>query len=235
MSDPTRPPAPPAPARELIVALAGLTIVSGVVDAVSYLGLGHVFTANMTGNVVLVGFAAAGAPGFSIAASLTALGSFVLGAVGGGRIIQRLTPHRTLLVVVMSLEAAFTAVAAIIAASVAAIGTGWPRYVLIALLAFTMGIRNAAVRHLGVRDMTTTVVTTTLTGLASDSTLGGGRNPNAVRRVTSVLCMFVGALVGATLLLHGSPGWALALAAALVVGTLGFFARQAPVELGLAT
>ena len=77
------------PVPQLIVSLAALTVVSGVVDAVSYLGLGHVFTANMTGNVVLVGFAAAGAPGFSVAASLTALGVFVIGAAGGGRIIER--------------------------------------------------------------------------------------------------------------------------------------------------
>jgi uncharacterized membrane protein YoaK (UPF0700 family) len=122
----------------------------------------------------------------------------------------------------------------VIAAAVTTIGSGWPRFVLIAVLAFTMGIRNAAVRHLGVRDMTTTVVTTTLTGLAADSTLGGGNNPNPVNRLTSVVGMFVGALVGATLLLHASAGWALGLAAALVAGTLAFFARQAPLELDLA-
>jgi uncharacterized membrane protein YoaK (UPF0700 family) len=219
----------------LILSLGALTVVSGIVDAVSYLGLGHVFTANMTGNVVLVGFAAAGAPGFSVVASLTALASFALGAACGGRIIQRLSDQRRLLLAAMSIEAALTITAAVIAGSVSAIGTGWPRYVLIAVLAFTMGVRNAAVRNLGVRDMTTTVVTTTLTGLAADSTLGGGHNPNSVNRLISVTAMFVGALVGAALLLHGSPGWALALAAAIVGLTLVFFARQAPQQLGLAT
>ena len=69
MSEPDRPP------PSLVVTLAALTVVSGFVDAVSFLGLGHVFTANMTGNVVLIGFAAAGAPGFSVAASLCALGA----------------------------------------------------------------------------------------------------------------------------------------------------------------
>jgi len=58
------------PSQPLVVSLAALTVVSGIVDAVSYLGLGHVFTANMTGNVVLVGFGIAGAPGFSVTASL---------------------------------------------------------------------------------------------------------------------------------------------------------------------
>src|SRR5580704_12648879 len=56
---------PQGPSHPLVLSLATLTVVSGVVDAVSYFGLGHVFTANMTGNVVLIGFALAGAPGFS--------------------------------------------------------------------------------------------------------------------------------------------------------------------------
>ena len=53
--------------------LVAMTVVTGLVDAFSYLLLGHVFVANMTGNVVFLGFAVAGAPGFSIAASLVAL------------------------------------------------------------------------------------------------------------------------------------------------------------------
>ena len=62
-----------------------LTLVTGLVDAFSYLLLGHVFVANMTGNVVFLGFAIAGAPGFSIPASLVALGSFVCGALDRGQ------------------------------------------------------------------------------------------------------------------------------------------------------
>jgi uncharacterized membrane protein YoaK (UPF0700 family) len=58
-----------------------LTAISGLVDAVSYLGLGHVFTANMTGNVVVLGFAFARAPGFTIPATLTSLLAFLAGAV----------------------------------------------------------------------------------------------------------------------------------------------------------
>ena len=65
--------------------LLGLTLVTGLVDAFSYLLLGHVFVANMTGNVVFLGFAIAGATGFSIPASLVALGSFVCGALIGGK------------------------------------------------------------------------------------------------------------------------------------------------------
>jgi len=222
------------PSQPLVVSLAALTVVSGIVDAVSYLGLGHVFTANMTGNVVLVGFGIAGAPGFSVTASLCALGCFVGGAIAGGRIAQRVPRHRSLMLAVMTVEASLTATAAVLAATQAVIGSGWPRYTLIALLAFGMGTRNSAVRWLGVRDMTTTVLTTTLTGFASESTLAGGRNPNAALRATSVLCMFGGALVGALLVQHLQPAWALGIAAALVVTTGVYFFREVPLELGTA-
>src|SRR2546422_11470130 len=69
--------------------LLALTLVTGLVDATSYLKLGHVFVANMTGNVVFLGFGIAGAGGISIWASLTALGSFLVGGVAGGRLGAR--------------------------------------------------------------------------------------------------------------------------------------------------
>src|SRR5437899_13104886 len=69
--------------------LLGLTVVTGLVDAFSYLVLGHVFVANMTGNVVFLGFALAGAAGFSVSASLSAIGAFCLGAFVGGRSEER--------------------------------------------------------------------------------------------------------------------------------------------------
>ena len=228
MSEPDRPPQP------LIMTLAALTVVSGFLDAVSFLGLGHVFIANMTGNVVLIGFAAAGAPGFSFMASLCALGFFLGGAVMGGRIAQRVRPHRTLMLLVMTMEAAFTTAAAVIAGTVPAIDAGWPRFTVIALLAFVVGLRNAAVRRLRVPDMTTTVLTTTLTGLASDSSLAGGTNPNASNRITSVVSQFGGALVGALLVLHVGAAWSLGVAAAIVVCATAFFYREAPVGLGVA-
>ena len=72
--------APPPGARHgpLPPLLLGLTLVTGLVDAFSYLVLGHVFVANMTGNVVFLGFALVGAPGFSIGASAVALVGYSL-------------------------------------------------------------------------------------------------------------------------------------------------------------
>ena len=136
----------------------------------------------MTGNVLLIGFAAAGAAGFSMAASLCALGAFLVGAVVGGRLARHVRPVRNLLLVAMVIEAACTTSAAVIAGTVPAIGSGWPRYVVLALLAGAVGLRNAAVRRLGVPDMSTTVLTSTLTGMASRSRLAGGTNPHAAAR-----------------------------------------------------
>jgi len=219
---------PPPP---LVVTLAALTVVSGFVDAVSFLGLGHVFTANMTGNVVLIGFAAAGAPGFSMAASLSALGAFLAGAVAGGRLAQRVRPVRNLLLVAMVIEAACTAAAAVVAGTVPAVGSGWPRFTIIGLLAVGMGLRNAAVRRVGVPDMSTTVLTTTLTGLASQSLLAGGTNPHARLGTTTVLSMFGGALVGAVLVLHAGAAWSLGVAAGIVAAASVFLYREVPLEL----
>lgn len=191
-----------------------LTLLSGLIDGVCYIGLGHVFTANMTGNVVVLGFAAAGAPGFSAPACLTSLGLFLAGAVAGGRLSLRIKQHSRLLTAAMLLEASFVAIAALVAYLAPAVSHGWGRYAVIAIVAFAMGIRNSVIRRLAVPDMTTTVLTMTLTGLAADSALAGGDNPKMARRTAAVLAMLVGALVGATLYLHRGPGLPLAISAA---------------------
>src|SRR6266545_4621284 len=152
---------PPAddPHGPLPPLLLALTIVTGLVDAFSYLVLGHVFVANMTGNVVFLGFALAGATGFSIPASLAALGAFSLGALIGGRLIARLGTHRgRLLAVASAVEALLLAAAVAVAATAGSPGSGAARYVLIVLLGLATGTQNAAVRRLAVPDLTTTVL-----------------------------------------------------------------------------
>ncbi|WP_405917255.1 YoaK family protein [Streptomyces sp. NBC_00728] len=203
----------------LTPALLSLTVVSGLIDAVSYLGLGHVFTANMTGNVVVLGFAAAGAPGFSVPHTLTSLCCFLAGAVTGGRIAVRFGDgsRRNWARGTFAAEAVLTAACAAVA--FAAPGATATAYTLIAVTAFAMGLRNATVRRLGVADLTTTVLTMTLTGLAADSRLGGGAGHNSPRRTGSVLAMLAGALLGAWLVLHHGLAIPL-LIAALVPATL---------------
>jgi len=191
--------------------MLALTAVTGVVDAVSFLGLGHIFTANMTGNVVFMAFAAAGAPGLSLARSGLALLAFLVGAAVGGKLAfaAAAKPGSHWPASPFALEAAF-----LFAAAVAAIGMGQPENPLFiaAVIVFTgvaMGIRNATARKLAVPDMTTTVLTLTVTGLAADSSLAGGANPRWRWRAASALVMFAGAAIG-TLLLRSSIFVALA-------------------------
>ena len=182
-------------------ALLVLTAATGLIDAVSYLALGHVFTANMTGNVVFLGFAVAGASGLSIPRSAVSLGAFLAGAVAGGRLAARLGsgPQHRWVATAFGAEA----VLLLCAALAAAVGRGSALYALygvIVLTALAMGVRNATVRKIALPDLTTTVLTLTLTGLAADSALAGGANPRAWRRGASVLSMFSGAAAGALLL-----------------------------------
>jgi len=207
----------------LLRALTVLTLVSGLVDAVCYLGLGRVFTANMTGNVVVLGFAAAGAPGFSVSASLTSLGVFLVGAAFGGRISKRIASRSRLLLTTMLAEFVLIGAAAAVVILASTVATGWGRYTAIAILAFAMGVRNAVIRHLAVRDMTTTVLTQTLTGLAADSSLANGDNPRAGRRGAAVVAMLIGAIIGAALYLHRGAGLPLLVAAAASAGTAIIF------------
>ena len=186
--------------------LLGLTMVTGLVDSFSYLVLGHVFVANMTGNVVFLAFALAGAAGFSLLASVAAIGAFVLGAFVGGRVAGRVGHHRGhLLVAVTTFQVALVAVAAVIVASVHTPGSGAARYSLIVVLSLSMGAQNAAARRLAVPDLTTTVLTLTITGIAADSRLAGGDGSKAGRRLMSALSMFIGTLIGTFLVLKVSP------------------------------
>jgi uncharacterized membrane protein YoaK (UPF0700 family) len=183
--------------------LLAMTLVTGLVDAFSYLLLGHVFVANMTGNVVLLGFALAGAPGFSIPASAAAIASFGLGALVGGHTATRLSQHRgRLLGTTASMQTAFFVASVVLAASSGNPVTAAYRYPLIVVLAVSMGIQNAAARKLAVPDLTTTVLTMTITGVAADSTVAGGKGARAGRRLTAVAAMLAGALLGAALVIH---------------------------------
>ena len=216
---------------QAVATLLALTLVSGMLDAVSYLGLGHVFTANMTGNVVVLGLAAAGAPGFSVTATLTSLGAFAAGAVITGRVAGRISSPGRLLVAMLVVETVLVGAAALIALLTGSTASGWPHYTVIAVLALAMGMRNGAVRRLGVRDLTTTTLTQTLTALATDSSLAGGDNPRAGRRAGAVLTMLAGATVGAVMLLHVNVALPLLVAAVLSAGTAAAFgASGAPVR-----
>jgi uncharacterized membrane protein YoaK (UPF0700 family) len=200
-------PAPVPRVEPLLLALSLLTLVTGLVDAACYLGLGRVFTANMTGNVVLLAFGATGAQGLPVLAPTVSLVVFLVGATAGGRLASRLAgpagtqvpapARRRWLTIALLAE---LLLAAVVAVGLPVGGGGARRYVVIGLLAAGLGLQNATVRRLAVPDVTTTVLTLTLTGLAADSWLAGGHSPRAGRRVAAVGLMAAGALVGALLL-----------------------------------
>ncbi|HVI04841.1 MAG TPA: YoaK family protein [Sphingomicrobium sp.] len=185
--------------------LLAMTAVSGVVDAVSFIALGHVFTANMTGNIVFLGFAIGGVAGLSIWRSLLALAFFMSGAVLGGCMTRTMKPQDPGSTPVHAL-----AVETILlwVASAVSIGFRAPYEdnklklaLVIALTAVVMGLRNAVVRKL-VPDLTTTVLTLTIAGFAADSSLAGGDNPRWGRRAAAVLAMLAGAIAGTSMLAY---------------------------------
>jgi uncharacterized membrane protein YoaK (UPF0700 family) len=206
-------------------ALLGMTAVTGLVDAVSFLSLGHVFTANMTGNIVLFAFASTGVPQVSLGRSITALLGFLAGAAAGGRIMADASAVVQLRAAssVFALEIVF-----LVGATLAALGysvVSSPHslrlYAMIAFTAIAMGMRNAAVRKLAVPDLTTTVLTLTITGLAADSSLARGTNPRLQRRIAAVVAMFSGAALGSIILRHSVF---MALAFSVVLSSLCSFA-----------
>ena len=183
--------------------LVALTVVTGLVDSFSYLVLGHVFVANMTGNVVFFAFALAGVGGFSAPASVAAIGCFAAGALLTGRLGRSLAGRRELLLgVTAGIEAVIVAETVTMAALTARPIPAGLRYALIVSLSLAMGAQNATARKLAVPDLTTTVLTLTITGIAADSPLAGATGAHAARRLISVAAMFAGALAGALLVLR---------------------------------
>ena len=211
-------------ALDLRAVLVLLTCATGLIDAASYLGMGHVLVANMTGNVVFLGFALAGTAGFSLAAFAVALGSFLVGAGLGGRLGIALSGRRRCWLITAAVAQTALAGAATITAAGAGLGAGGvARLVVIALLAVGMGVQTATVRRLAVPDLTTTVLTMTLTGLAADSSAAGGNNPRLTRRITAVAATLIGAVIGAVLVLHAGVVATLAvLTAVYAMAGVGF-------------
>jgi uncharacterized membrane protein YoaK (UPF0700 family) len=217
----TRPPSP-SPLPGLLLFLSATT---GLVDAASVLGLGKVFTANMTGNIVFLGFAAAGTPGFAVLPFLVALLAFMLGAVIAGRIavahVER--PLRLWLVRAAAIEAVLLWIAAGVSLrlDVPSQTPAAAAFAVIALTAIAMGFRNATIRQLKVPDLTTTVLTMTITGIAADSKLAGGSGANLGRRLAAIAAILAGAAIGAVLVMASGLAAPLALAGAMVLfGTL---------------
>jgi uncharacterized membrane protein YoaK (UPF0700 family) len=201
--------------------LIGLTVVSGMVDAFSFILLGHIFVANVTGDVLFVAFGLAGVQGFSVAAALTTLGVFFLGAFLGGRLFAHFGVHRGhLLTVSCLIEAVLFGVATVSASTIDGSATGGVKYSLIVALGLAMGLQNAVALKLAIPGMTTSVVTMAITGISAESQIAGGSGSNTGARITTTLALFLGALVGALLVLQ-VDAWSDLLLGALVLTVVG--------------
>lgn len=202
-------------------------MVAGLVDAVSILRLGRVFVANMTGNVVFIGFGLAGAPGFSLGGALVAVAGFVVGAAATAWLPAGWTSQRgRVLQTGVTIKVAL-AVPVVVVASVDHVRPGGTAaYVLTVLLAASMGVQNAIVRRLGLPELTTTVLTRTMTGLFADLRSHGWRATLLGYPALSVVFLFGGAVLGAVLVLDVSTASALGLALAILtmIGTVAHLA-----------
>jgi len=220
--------------RWTVCLLLACTFATGVVDAVGYLGLDRVFVGNMTGNVAILGMALAGGGELPVAGPAVALVSFLVGAAGAGRVLR----HRRAGwsgrggLLLLGSGAVFLGVTLVLARQdVERVGPGTtatgPQWLVLVTgaLAIAMGVQAATARRIAVPDLTTVVVTSTLTGLAADSRLAGGSGPAWRSRAGAVLVLVAGAAAGAALLrVHLAAGTGLA---GLVLLGVAFAGRRA--------
>jgi uncharacterized membrane protein YoaK (UPF0700 family) len=222
--------------RDLL--LVALTVSTGAVDALSWLGLGKVFSAFMTGNLVFLGFRAGGAAGPTVPRVFAAVAAFAVGAALAARLVRRtkddgsVWPRR----VTVALAAALLAQAAFLAlwAAVGGHPSSGAGDVLIAMSALAMGMQTAAIFSLGVRAVFTTAATATWAVLMGDLS-GWSQSSGERRRLAAVIVgLFVGALAGGALIVHArswAPVFPLAVIALVVtVAARAFQSRQLPVR-----
>jgi uncharacterized membrane protein YoaK (UPF0700 family) len=201
------------------VPLLVLTAATGAVDGVSYLALDKVFTGNMTGNVLFLAFRVAGQQGLPIINNLVALLTFMLGAVLGARLTRGPGDGAKLPRSSMRVLIAGTLVTLLLSGLWFVVGTpgDTAKIYVTGLLALVLGAQAAAVKHVGIRDLSTVVVTMTMVNLSTDSRAAGGQGAAWLRRLGAIVTMGVGALLSGVLVLHVKHGGAFAL---LLAGAL---------------
>ncbi|MDJ0335836.1 YoaK family protein [Salinibacterium sp. G-O1] len=218
------------PAGLHLALMLALTFSTGVIDAVGYLGLDRVFTGNMTGNVVILGMALTGANDLPIVGPIIALVLFMTGAAVSGRTLRHESAgwhnRSTALFSVVGLVLVAAAVPMLIDSDPAE-----PiKLSVTGALGLAMGLQAGAARHIGVKDVTTVVVTSTIVGLAYDSVFAGRSKGHPwPRRVLAIALIGVGAAVGALLLqVSISAGILVAAGITLLVALVGHLGRPAP-------
>ena len=181
--------------------MMALTMVTGMLDAVGYLGLDRIFTGNMTGNIVILGLGVAGEDGLPIVGPLVALFAFVLGAALAGLTLRSAAPGWNIRVTAIFAAGTSTlVVAGVVLLVVDVQGTSPLGIAIASIIAVDMGAQALAARFLAVKDMTTVVVTSTITSLAGESFVAPGPGRLFNRRLWAIVVLFVGAVIGALLM-----------------------------------
>jgi uncharacterized membrane protein YoaK (UPF0700 family) len=190
----------PVSERFTVAALLLLTFATGLADSLSILVLGHVFVANMTGNVVFLGFWLAPRTSIDLTAVSVALPIFVATTIVSGRLSRHFGERaREWITTVLATEIVLLGTLAVLG------GTGVLHYhdntklIIIALLGVTFGLQHSSARQFGIPELSTTVLTSTIVSLGLDSRLAGGTGERQKLRLSVVLTMCAGAFTGATL------------------------------------
>ena len=215
------------PDRLHLALMLALTFSTGVIDAVGYLGLDRVFTGNMTGNVVILGMALTGADGLPIVGPIIALVLFMAGAAVSGRTLRKAAAGWTSRTTVLFALVGVVLLAAAVPMLVLSDPIEPVKLAVTGALGLAMGVQAGAARQIGVKDVTTVVVTSTIVGLAFDSVFGGATKGHPwPRRVLAIVLIGAGAGVGALLLnVHIGLGMATAAAITLVAALVGHIGR----------
>lgn len=202
-------------------ALSLLTITTGLIDAATVLGF-TVFAANMTGNIVFLGFSLGGSPEYALVPSVAALVGFVLGAWGAGFIVPaKLAPRPAS--TALGVQAVLIGVAAVVAMFSDAPGSTWQDWLILLILGAAMGLQNVISLASPVADMKTTVLTLTIAGIASE--LARGTQQRWGLRLVSIVLLLNGALGGTLIFLQLGMGWTL-LAASVITAMAAVIFRS---------
>jgi uncharacterized membrane protein YoaK (UPF0700 family) len=186
--------------RATVAALLLLTFATGLADAISILVLGHVFVANMTGNVIFLGFWLAPKTSIDLTAVAVALPAFFCTTIVSGRLARHFGERtRAWITTVLATEILLLLTLSILA------GAGVLRYhdntklIMIGMLTVTFGLQHSSARQFGIQELSTTVLTSTIVSLGLDSRLSGGTGAREKLRFSVVATMCAGAFVGATM------------------------------------
>lgn len=194
------PVASPVSERSTVAALLLLTFATGLADAMSILVLGHVFVANMTGNVIFLGFWLAPKTTIDLTAVAVALPTFVCTTIVSGRLSRHFGERtRPWIITVLATEIVLLVTLAALAGAGALHYHDNTKLLMIGMLAVTFGLQHSSARQFGIQELSTTVLTSTIVSLGLDSRLAGGTGAREKLRFSVVFTMCAGALVGAAM------------------------------------